>query len=48
MSALVDPAWVHRRRNDPKVRLIEIAGTTQDDLQAYRAGHVPGAVMSVP
>jgi thiosulfate/3-mercaptopyruvate sulfurtransferase len=44
MSALVDPAWLHRRRNDPKVRLIEIAGLNQDEMQAYRAGHVPGAV----
>jgi thiosulfate/3-mercaptopyruvate sulfurtransferase len=44
MSALVDPAWVHRHRNDPKVRLIEIAGMNQDEMQAYRAGHVPGAV----
>jgi thiosulfate/3-mercaptopyruvate sulfurtransferase len=44
MSALVDPAWVHRRRNDPAVRLIEIAGMNQDEMQAYKAGHVPGAV----
>jgi thiosulfate/3-mercaptopyruvate sulfurtransferase len=44
MSALVNPAWVHRHRNDPKVKLIEIAGMGQDDLQAYKAGHVPGAV----
>ena len=43
MSALVNPAWVHRHRNDPKVKLIEIAGLGQDDLQAYKAGHVPGA-----
>jgi len=43
-NALVDPAWLHRRRNDPAVKLIEIAGMTQDDMQAYRAGHVPGAV----
>lgn len=42
-SALVDPAWLHRHRNDPKVKLIEIAGLGQDDLQAYKAGHVPGA-----
>ncbi len=42
--ALVDPAWVHRHRMDPKVRLIEIAGMNQDEMQAYRAGHVPGAV----
>jgi len=44
MSALVNAAWVHRHRNDPKVKLIEIAGLGQDDLQAYKSGHVPGAV----
>jgi thiosulfate/3-mercaptopyruvate sulfurtransferase len=43
MGALVDPAWVHRRRNDPAVKLIEIAGMNQDEMQAYKAGHVPGA-----
>jgi thiosulfate/3-mercaptopyruvate sulfurtransferase len=43
-SALVEPAWLHRHRDDPKVRLIEIAGMGQDEMQAYRAGHVPGAV----
>ncbi len=41
--ALIDPAWLHRHRNDPKVKLIEIAGMGQDDRQAYRTGHVPGA-----
>jgi len=44
MSALVDPAWLHRRRNDPAVKLIEIAGMNQDEMQAYRSGHIPGAV----
>ena len=44
MSALVDPAWLHRRRNDPAVKLIEIAGMNQDEMQAYKAGHIPGAV----
>lgn len=43
-SALVDPAWLHRRRNDPRVKLIEIAGSGQDEMQAYKAGHIPGAV----
>jgi thiosulfate/3-mercaptopyruvate sulfurtransferase len=43
-AALVDPAWVHRHRNDPKVKLIEIAGMGQEEMQAYRGGHVPGAV----
>jgi len=42
-GALVDPAWVHRHRNDPKVKLIEIAGMGQEEMQAYKAGHVPGA-----
>jgi thiosulfate/3-mercaptopyruvate sulfurtransferase len=41
---LADPAWVHRHRADPKVCLIEIAGFGQEDMQAYRAGHLPGAV----
>jgi len=44
MSALVSPAWLQKHRNDPKVRLIEIAGLNQDEMQAYKAGHVPGAV----
>jgi thiosulfate/3-mercaptopyruvate sulfurtransferase len=44
MSALVDAAWLHRRRNDPAVKLIEIAGMNQDEMQAYKAGHIPGAV----
>lgn len=44
LSALVDPAWLDAHREDPDVCLIEIAGMGQDDLQAYRAGHVPGAV----
>ena len=42
-SALVDPAWVAAHSNDPDVCLIEIAGLGQDELQAYKAGHVPGA-----
>jgi thiosulfate/3-mercaptopyruvate sulfurtransferase len=43
-NALVEPAWLHRHRSDPKVRLIEIAGLGQEQKQAYRAGHIPGAV----
>jgi thiosulfate/3-mercaptopyruvate sulfurtransferase len=43
-TALVDPAWLTARKDDPGVRLIEIAGTGQEEMQAYRAGHVPGAV----
>lgn len=43
-QALVSPQWMAAHAEDPKVRLIEIAGLGQDELQAYRAGHVPGAV----
>jgi thiosulfate/3-mercaptopyruvate sulfurtransferase len=42
-QALVTPEWMAAHANDPKVRLIEIAGLGQDEMQAYRAGHVPGA-----
>jgi len=42
-SALVSPQWLAAHAGDPKVRLIEIAGLGQDEMQAYRAGHVPGA-----
>ena len=42
-QSLVSPEWMAAHADDPNVRLIEIAGMTQDDLQAYRAGHVPGA-----
>ncbi len=40
---LVDPAWVAAHKDDPDVCLIDIAGLGQDELQAYKAGHVPGA-----
>lgn len=42
-NVLVSPEWVAAHANDPKVRLIEVAGLGQDEMQAYRAGHVPGA-----
>jgi len=42
-GALVDPAWVAAHKDDPDVCLIDIAGLGQDELQAYKAGHVPGA-----
>ncbi|MBC7778608.1 MAG: sulfurtransferase [Proteobacteria bacterium] len=41
--ALVSPAWVESRLRDPCVRLIEIAGLGQEQMQSYAAGHVPGA-----
>lgn len=43
MSALVDCRWLHDRLDDPNLCLIEIAGMGQDQLQAYEAGHIPGA-----
>lgn len=42
--ALVDADWLERHRSDPDLTLIEIAGLWQDDMQAYKAGHVPGAI----
>lgn len=42
-SALVTPDWLAEHRDDPGVCLIEIAGMGQEQLQAYRDGHVPGA-----
>ena len=42
-SALVGPRWLERHLRDPRVKLIEIAGMGQDQMQAYRAGHIPGA-----
>ena len=41
--ALVTPEWMAAHAGDPKVRLIEVAGLGQDEMPAYRAGHVPGA-----
>ncbi|MCC6533416.1 MAG: sulfurtransferase [Burkholderiales bacterium] len=42
-TRLVDPDWLARHANDPGVCLIEIAGNGQEQLQAYTAGHIPGA-----
>lgn len=42
-AALVDPAWLAAHRDDPDICLIEVAGMGQETLQAYTAGHVPGA-----
>ncbi len=43
-SPLVSPEWLEAHRNDPDLRIVEIAGLRQDDMPAYKAGHVPGAV----
>ena len=42
-GSLVTPAWLEAHRSDPKVRLIEIAGMGQEQMQAYKAGHIPGS-----
>jgi thiosulfate/3-mercaptopyruvate sulfurtransferase len=43
-AALVSPEWLAARAGDPSIRLIEIAGMGQENMQAYKAGHVPGAL----
>ncbi len=40
---LVTPEWMAANADNPKVKLIEIAGLGQDEMPAYKAGHVPGA-----
>jgi thiosulfate/3-mercaptopyruvate sulfurtransferase len=42
--SLVSPAWLEAHRGDPDLRVIEIAGLWQDDMAAYKAGHVPDAI----
>jgi thiosulfate/3-mercaptopyruvate sulfurtransferase len=42
-AALIDCAELAARLGDPKLCLIEIAGNGQEKLQAYTAGHIPGA-----
>ncbi len=42
--AVVDAAWLAGHCSDPRVRVVEIAGTGQEEQQKYRAGHIPGAV----
>jgi thiosulfate/3-mercaptopyruvate sulfurtransferase len=42
-TALVAPEWLAAHANDPDVCLIEIAGMRPEDVDAYQAGHVPGA-----
>jgi thiosulfate/3-mercaptopyruvate sulfurtransferase len=43
-SALVEPAWLAEHLDDANVRLIEIAGMGQEQMQAYKAGHIAGAL----
>lgn len=42
--ALVDATWLAAHLHDPQVRVVEIAGTGQEELQKYKAGHIPGAL----
>ena len=41
--ALVDPSGMAAYADNPDVCLIEVAGLRPEDLDAYHAGHVPGA-----
>ena len=43
-SPLVSPEWLATRLEDPRLCLIEIAGLGQEQMQAYRGGHIPGAL----
>ena len=42
-TALVTCEWMAERLGDPTVCLIEVAGLGEAPLQAYSAGHIPGA-----
>ena len=42
-GALVTPQWLEDNRESRDICLIEIAGMRQDNMEAYKAGHVPGA-----
>jgi thiosulfate/3-mercaptopyruvate sulfurtransferase len=41
---VVSPEWLEAHRHDPNLRLIEVAGLRQEEMQSYKAGHVPGAM----
>jgi thiosulfate/3-mercaptopyruvate sulfurtransferase len=41
-SVLVSPEWVLAHRDDPSVKVVEIAGLGQEQMQAWREGHPPG------
>jgi thiosulfate/3-mercaptopyruvate sulfurtransferase len=45
ISSLVQPAWLDAHKVDKDVRIIEIAGMGQENLSAYRSGHIPGAIV---
>lgn len=43
-DSLVTAEWLAAHLDDPKVVVIDVAGLGQEQLQAYKAGHVPGAL----
>jgi thiosulfate/3-mercaptopyruvate sulfurtransferase len=43
IDALVKPEWLKAHLDDRNVVVIDVAGLGQDQMQAYKAGHVPGA-----
>ncbi|MGE5525017.1 MAG: sulfurtransferase [Rhodospirillaceae bacterium] len=43
LESLVSTEWMAAHLEDPNVVLIDVAGLGQDQLQAYKAGHIPGA-----
>jgi len=43
-NALVSTDWLAQHLNDRGVVVIDIAGLGQEQLQAYKAGHLPGAL----
>ncbi|HEU5018061.1 MAG TPA: sulfurtransferase [Pseudolabrys sp.] len=43
-ASLVTPDWLEAHAGDADLRIIDVAGLRQDDMQAYKAGHVPGAI----
>jgi len=43
-NALVSPEWLEAHLDDPAVRIIEIAGLGQEQMQAFASGHIPGAL----
>ncbi len=43
-QSLVTAEWLAAHLDDPEIVVIDVAGLGQDQLQAYKAGHVPGAL----
>lgn len=43
LDLLVSPSWLAANTRDANIRVIEIAGLGQEEMTAYKAGHIPGA-----